>query len=233
MRTKGVGERHFSDRGSWLRAGVLGANDGLVSTSSLMLGVAAATNTRAAILIAGFSALAAGAMSMAIGEYSSVSSQLDTELADLARERAELQDNPSAEITELTAIYQRRGLSNQLARQVAMELSAHDAFTAHARDELGLDPNALARPVQAALVSAVSFSLGSFLPLLLAIVSPKGPRVTLVVLATLVALALLGSVGAQLGGAPKVRATLRVLVGGGAAMGVVALVGHLAGSAVG
>jgi vacuolar iron transporter family protein len=226
-------ELHFVTRGSWLRAAVLGANDGLVSTAALMLGVAAATNTRSAVLVAGFAALAAGAMSMAIGEYSSVSSQRDSELADLERERKELDEMPAAEVAELTAIYQRRGLPHQLARQVAVELTNHDALGAHARDELGLDPNNLARPGQASAVSAFSFSSGALLPVLITLVTPKGARVPLIVAVTLVALGVLGAVGAHLGGAPKGRAAVRVLVGGGLAMLVSAAVGHLAGTAVG
>ena len=226
-------EVHFITRGSWLRAAVLGANDGLVSTASLMLGVAAATNTRSAVLVAGFAALAAGAMSMAIGEYSSVSSQRDSERADLDRERKELAEMPAAEVAELTAIYQKRGLPHQLARQVAVELTNHDALGAHARDELGLDPNNLARPVQAASVSALSFSTGALLPLLITLVAPAGARVTLIVVSTLIALGVLGAVGAHLGGAPKGRAALRVLIGGGLAMAVSSGVGRLAGTAVG
>jgi len=225
-------ERHLSGRAAWLRAAVLGANDGLVSTASLMMGVAAATNTRSAILTAGMAGLAAGALSMAVGEYVSVSSQRDTERADLARERLELAHDPQAELAELVGIYRRRGLSPGLARQVAEELSAGDALAVHARDELGLDPDALSQPVQAAVVSAVAFALGAALPIVIVALVGSSLRIAATVGVTLVALGLLGATGAQLGGAPRGRAALRVLVGGVGALVISSLVGELAGAVV-
>jgi VIT1/CCC1 family predicted Fe2+/Mn2+ transporter len=176
--------------------------------------------------------LAAGALSMAVGEYVSVSSQRDTERADLARERRELVDDPDAELAELTAIYRRRGLSPKLARQVAVELSAGDALAVHARDELGLDPEALSRPVQAAAVSASAFAVGAALPVVVVAAVPASARIAITVVITLVALGLLGATGAQLGGAPRGRAAVRVLVGGAAALIISALVGELAGAVV-
>jgi VIT1/CCC1 family predicted Fe2+/Mn2+ transporter len=226
-------ERHRSGRAAWLRAAVLGANDGLLSTASIVMGVAAASTERSGLLVAGFAALAAGAFSMAVGEYSSVSSQRDTELADLDRERRELVSSPEAERAELAGIYRTRGLTPETASQVAEELMATDALAAHARDELGLDPAALARPVQAAAVSAVSFTLGALVPVLVVALAPPAARVTVVVVLTLVGLAILGSVGARLGGAPRLRASLRLVVFGGLAMVVTSLIGHLVGRAVG
>jgi vacuolar iron transporter family protein len=212
---------------------VLGANDGLLSTAALMLGVAAASSSRATVLTAGFAALAAGALSMAVGEYSSVSSQRDTELADLERERHELQTDPEAEAAELAAIYRSRGLSPALATQVADELSAHhDVLAVHARDELGLDPGSLARPLQAAVVSACSFALGAAVPIVTVALSGAALRVWATVAVTLVGLALLGVAGAQLGGAPRTRAAVRVFVGGAIAMAVTSAVGSLAGTVV-
>jgi VIT1/CCC1 family predicted Fe2+/Mn2+ transporter len=226
-------ERHRSGRAAWLRAGVLGANDGLLSTASIVIGVAAASTARSGLLVAGFAALAAGAFSMAVGEYSSVSSQRDTELADLDRERRELVSSPDAERAELAGIYRSRGLTPETASQVADELMASDPLAAHARDELGLDPASLARPVQAALVSAVSFTLGALVPVLVVVLVPASARVIVVVVLTLVGLATLGSVGARLGGAPRLRAALRLVVFGGLAMIVTSLIGHVVGQAVG
>jgi vacuolar iron transporter family protein len=226
-------ERHRSGRAPWLRAGVLGANDGLLSTAALMIGVAAAHSSRTAILTAGLAAAAAGAFSMAVGEYSSVSSQRDTELADLAVEQRELETEPDAEQAELVSIYRRRGLSPALARQVAAELSARDDVLAvHARDELGLDPDALARPVQAALVSAVSFTTGALVPILTIAAMPASWRIATAIVVTLVCLALLGALGARLGGAPIGKAALRVVVGGALALALTALIGRLVGAVV-
>lgn len=218
-------EEHSSHRASWLRAGVLGANDGLLSTGSLLIGVASASAGRSVLLATGVASLVAGAGSMAIGEYSSVSSQRDAEQADLATEAEELVSMPRAELAELTTIYEHRGLPRPLARQVAETLTEHDALVAHARDELGLDPEELARPLEAAVTSAVSFAFGAVIPLLVVLVASAGIRAPLVVASTLIGLALLGAVGARLGGAPMGRPALRVLVGGAAAMAVAALVG--------
>jgi vacuolar iron transporter family protein len=209
---------------------VLGTDDGIVSTASLMLGVAASKASHSAILTAGFAALAAGAMAMAVGEFVSVSSQRDVELADLRTERREHQANPSAELDELTAIYRTRGLDPELARRVAEQLSDVDALAAHARDELGQHSRSRARPFQAAWVSAASFAGGALVPLLTFIVAPTASRVVLIAVSALVALGVLGALGAQVGGAPRGRAAVRVLVGGGLAMAVTALVGHLAGA---
>lgn len=225
-------ERHLGRRAAWLRAAVLGANDGLISTASLIVGVAAADNARSAILIAGIAGLTAGALSMAAGEYVSVSSQLDTERADLARESAELAAVPEAELDELTDIYERRGLSPQLARDVAVELSKHDQLAIHARDELGLDVADLARPVQASLVSALSFISGALLPVLIVALVPASARMTVTVAATLAGLALLGTIGARLGGAPQGRAAVRVLIGGVLALVIALGIGHVTGAAL-
>ena len=215
-----------------MRAGVLGANDGLLSTASLMAGVGAASSGRSAVLTAGFAGLFAGALSMAAGEYTSVSSQRDTELADLERERVELQATPEAEQAELAAIYRQRGLSASLADRVAAELSAGDALIHHARDELGLDPESLAEPWQAASVSSVSFAIGALVPVLTAFLVGSSARLPLLVITTLVGLGLLGWVGAKLGGAPRRRAAVRVLAGGAAAMGVTMAVGRIVGGAI-
>lgn len=225
-------ERHLIDRIGWLRAAVLGANDGLVSTASLIVGVAASTAGTGEILVAGCAGLVAGAMSMAAGEYVSVSSQADTEQADLARERRELSDDPAAEREELARIYVDRGLDHALALQVADQLMAKDALGAHARDELGISEITSARPVQAALTSAATFSAGAALPLLTAALSPAGVAVYTVSGASLVFLAVLGTLGAQAGGAPLGRATARVTFWGALAMAVTAGIGHLVGKAV-
>ena len=225
-------ERHLGGRAAWLRAAVLGANDGLISTASLIVGVAAADNTRSAILVAGVAGLTAGALSMAAGEYVSVSSQRDTERADLARERAELATSPEAELDELADLYERRGLRPELARQVAVELSQHDQLAIHARDELGFDVNALARPVQASVVSALSFISGALLPVIIVAAAPASIRMATTVAATLAGLVLLGAVGAGLGGASRGRAALRVLIGGALALGVALGIGRLTGAVI-
>lgn len=225
-----LGMRHHEDhaghRASWLRAGVLGANDGLLSTASLLVGVASASAGRPVLLATGVASLVAGAGSMAIGEYGSVSSQRDAERADLDTEAAELETMPRAELAELTTIYERRGLPHPLAHEVAEVLTAHDALTTHARDELGLDPDDLARPLEAAVTSAVSFALGALVPLLVVLIVAGGLRVPAVVVSTLVGLGALGAIGGRLGGAPPVRPAVRVLMGGAVAMGVAALVGQ-------
>lgn len=230
MRTRHA-ERHLSTRANWLRAAVLGANDGLVSVSSLVLGVAAGGASRSAILLAGVAALVAGALSMAAGEYVSVSSQRDAEEADLRLEARELAADPEGELRELAAIYEGRGLDPPLARRVAEELSRADGLAAHARDELGLAEERLARPWQAAWASAASFTAGASVPVLCAL-APAGARAALVVVLTLAALALLGALGARLGGAPMARAAARVVLWGAGAMALTAAIGALVGTAV-
>jgi vacuolar iron transporter family protein len=229
MRSARHSEVHLVERIGWLRAAVLGANDGIVSTASLIVGVAAAAATRGDILIAGVAGLVAGAMSMAAGEYVSVSSQSDTEQADLARERRELRDNPAFEEDELAQVYVSRGLDRDLAEQVARQLMAKDALGAHARDELGISEVTAARPVQAALASAASFSVGAVMPLLMVVVAPASLLLALVSGASLVFLALLGAVGAKAGGANVLRATIRVTFWGALAMALTAGVGALFG----
>ncbi|CCM79058.1 VIT1/CCC1 transporter family protein [Rhizobium mesoamericanum] len=225
-------ENHLIERIGWLRAAVLGANDGLISTSSLIVGVGAATTAQHEILVAGIAGLVAGAMSMAAGEYVSVSSQADTEQADLARERRELATQPDAELAELTAIYEQRGVKPDLARQVAEQMTAKDAFAAHARDELGLASHVMARPIQAALTSAATFSSGAALPLIVALLSPAGMVVWSVSVACLIGLAVLGAVGARAGGANLFKPTLRVVFWGAVAMASTALIGSLVGKAI-
>ncbi|MCX5478914.1 VIT family protein [Kaistia geumhonensis] len=225
-------EPHLVHRIGWLRAAVLGANDGIVSTASLIVGVAAAATGRGDVLLAGVAGLVAGAMSMAAGEYVSVSSQSDTERADLTREKHELTVNAESELAELSAIYVERGLDPALARQVAVQLTARDALGAHARDELGLTETAEARPVQAALTSAVTFAAGASMPLLSAWLAPEGAIVPIVSGATLVFLALLGAVGARIGGAGMGKGAVRVAFWGALAMAVTAGIGHLVGTAV-
>lgn len=225
-------ENHLVDRIGWLRAAVLGANDGLVSTASLIVGVAASSAASGDVLVAGTAGLAAGAMSMAAGEYVSVSSQSDSEQADLARERRELEDDPVAEREELAGIYVARGLDRDLALRVADQLMAKDALGAHARDELGISEFTTARPIQAALTSAATFSAGAALPLLVAAVSPTSLVVYSVSVASLVFLAVLGALGAKAGGAAIPRATARVAFWGALAMVVTAGIGHLVGMAV-
>ena len=225
-------ESHLIDRIGWLRAAVLGANDGLVSTASLIVGVAASSAATGEVLVAGTAGLVAGAMSMAAGEYVSVSSQSDTEEADLGRERRELEQDPAAEREELATIYVGRGLDQDLALKVADQLMAKDALSAHARDELGISEFTTARPIQAALTSAATFSSGAALPLLVAAVSPANLVVYLVSAGSLVFLAVLGALGAKVGGAPILRATARVTFWGALAMAVTAGIGHLVGKAV-
>ncbi|MGZ4678703.1 MAG: VIT1/CCC1 transporter family protein [Ilumatobacteraceae bacterium] len=225
-------ERHLGGRAAWLRAAVLGANDGLISTASLVVGVAAANSTRSVILIAGFAGLTAGALSMAAGEYVSVSSQRDTERADIERERRELAANPKAERDELASIYRDRGLSAELADRVADELSQLDQLKIHSRDELGFDIDALANPVQASMVSAISFFLGAILPVLVVLVTTAAIRVPVIMAVTLIGLGTLGSVGARLGGAPQGRAAVRVLIGGMLALLISLGIGRLTGSAL-
>jgi VIT1/CCC1 family predicted Fe2+/Mn2+ transporter len=216
-------ETHRSGRAGWLRAAVLGSNDAIVSTASLMIGVGATDAPKGAIFVAGVAALAAGAMSMAVGEYVSVSSQRDAEQADIAKESEELANEPDAELAELAGIYHKRGLDKELALEVAQQLSARDQLGAHLRDELGIDPRDLARPVQAAWISAI---LGL-------LVAPAAWRLPAIAAVTLVSLAVLGALGGRLGGAPKLRACLRVTLGGAVAMAVTAAVGWLVGTARG
>ncbi|KAF0177743.1 MAG: putative nodulin-related protein [Caulobacteraceae bacterium] len=225
-------ERHAVDRIGWLRAAVLGANDGIVSTASLIVGVAAAAATRGDILLTGVAGLVAGAMSMAAGEYVSVSSQSDTEKADLARETKELSDDPGFELEELTQIYVERGLAPDLARQVALQLSERDALKAHARDELHISDMTAARPVQAALTSAATFAIGASLPLVLVLVAPVATLVPAVSVASLAFLALLGAVGARAGGANMVTAVIRVTFWGAIAMAITAGIGRIFGAVV-
>jgi VIT1/CCC1 family predicted Fe2+/Mn2+ transporter len=223
-------EKHRAERIGWLRAAVLGANDGIVSTASLLVGVAAAEPTRSAVILAGVAGLAAGAMSMAAGEYVSVSSQADTELADRSRERRELAEQPELELAELERIYVERGLTESVAKQVARQLTEHGALEAHLRDELGLSKTLAARPVQAALASAGTFALGAALPLLVASIAPPTTLVAAVSIASLLSLALLGAISAAAGGSPLVRPTLRVCLWGALAMALTAIVGRLAGA---
>jgi VIT1/CCC1 family predicted Fe2+/Mn2+ transporter len=225
-------ELHRSEHTAWLRAAVLGANDGLISTSSLVVGFAVAQAARDPILLAALAGLVAGALSMAAGEYVSVSSQSDTENADLARERRELAANPESERAELTGIYVARGLSPELAARVADELTAHDAFAAHARDELGISEITRARPIQAALASAAAFAAGAALPVLMVIFLPLAALTAAVVGSSLVLLVVLGGLAAQLGGAPRWRGAARVVFWGAVAMGCTALVGRLFGTVV-
>jgi len=225
-------ERHLVRRIGWLRAAVLGANDGIVSTASLIVGVAVAAAAKGDILLAGTAGLVAGAMSMAAGEYVSVSSQADTENADLARERAELRDDPRAEEAELAGIYVKRGLDRELAKQVARELMTKDALAAHARDELGISDITTARPIQAAITSALTFSVGAAMPLLAVLVSPAGAILASVAVSSLLYLAILGAVGAKAGGAGILKATARVTFWGAFAMAVTAGIGLAIGKAV-
>ena len=225
-------ELHRTSHIGWLRAAVLGANDGLISTSSLIVGVAAANVTQGPVLLAGLAGLVAGALSMAAGEYVSVSSQADTEEADLARERRELAESPASEHAELAGIYRARGLSADLAEQVAVALAAHDALGAHARDELGITDTSQARPLQAALTSAAAFAVGAAPPVLLVFLLPLTAVTFSVMGVTLVLLLVLGALAAQLGGASMWRGALRVGFWGAVAMGVTSLVGRLFGAPV-
>lgn len=224
-------EIHMVHRIGWLRAAVLGANDGLVSTASLVVGVAAAGSAQGEILIAGLAGLVAGAMSMAAGEYVSVSSQTDAEQADLAREAKELEDTPEAELDELTGIYIGRGLDENLARQVAVQLTQKDALGAHARDELGISETVMAQPIQAAVVSAMTFAAGAVIPLIIALVAPVAQTSVFVAGTTLIGLAALGGLGASAGGAGIVKGALRVTFWGALAMAATAAVGMIFGVA--
>ena len=224
-------EGHRVGVGGWLRAAVLGANDGVVSIASLVIGVAAADASSAAIFTAGLAGLVGGALSMAVGEYVSVSSQRDVEEADLELERRELREQPENELAELTALLAAKGLSEETARSAAVELTRHDALAAHAAEELGLQLDGLARPMQAALVSALAFALGAALPLLAIGYSPADTRIWITAFATLVTLAGLGAWSARLGGAPTARAMLRVILVGGLAMALTAGIGRLFGAA--
>jgi VIT1/CCC1 family predicted Fe2+/Mn2+ transporter len=223
-------ETHRSGNAGWLRVAVLGANDGILSTSSLILGVAAAHGSHGSICVAGLSGLVAGAMSMAAGEFVSVSSQKDTETADLVREKGEQAVDPKGELAELAAIYIKRGLDETLAAQVAQQLMARDALGAHARDELGITDELSARPVQAALASAASFAVGAVLPLLVTIFLPGSLLIVAVAAASLLFLALLGALAAQAGGAPIGKSVLRVVFWGALAMAVTAGIGALFGT---
>lgn len=225
-------EHHYIHRVGWLRAAVLGANDGILSTASLIIGIAASAASSQIIFLTGLAALVAGAMSMAAGEYVSVSSQTDTERADLATEKQALIDDLKGELDELAGIYRSRGLSEPLAREVARELTAHNALEAHARDELGLSETVTANPIQAALSSAVSFAVGAALPLITAILTPAQHVVPAVAFASLIALAGLGVASARAGGANKLRATIRVVFWGAAAMLATWFVGSLFGVSV-
>ena len=225
-------EYHRVDRIGWLRAAVLGANDGIVSTASLIVGVAAAAATQNAVLIAGVAGLVAGAMSMAAGEYVSVSSQSDTERADLAREHKELSENVEFEQEELAEVYVKRGVEKTLALEVARQLMAKDALAAHAHDELGISEITTARPVQAALTSAATFSVGAAMPLLMVVVSPAGALIPVVSAASLGFLALLGAIGAKAGGANVLRATARVTFWGALAMALTAGIGKIFGTVI-
>jgi VIT1/CCC1 family predicted Fe2+/Mn2+ transporter len=225
-------ESHLVHRIGWLRAAVLGANDGILSVASVIVGVAAASTGRGDILLAGGAALAAGAMSMAAGEYVSVSSQSDTEAADLAREKRELEVNPQAELDELAAIYVERGLDPDLAMKVAVQFTAKDALAAHARDELGLTETGEARPVQAAITSALTFSVGAAAPVIAALLAPERMIIPTVSVATIFFLIILGALGARTGGAPLWKGALRVTFWGILAMAVTAGIGHLVGRAV-
>jgi VIT1/CCC1 family predicted Fe2+/Mn2+ transporter len=225
-------ERHLVERIGWLRAAVLGANDGIVSTASLIVGVAAASVAKTDIVLAGTAALVAGAMSMAAGEYVSVSSQSDTEHADLAREREELRTDPAGELDELAGIYVKRGLDPELARRVARELMEKNALAAHARDELGISRISIARPIQAALTSAATFSAGAAMPLLAALLCPPRTLIFSVSAASLVFLGILGALGARTGGAEMLRPVIRVTFWGALAMAVTAGIGALIGHAV-
>jgi VIT1/CCC1 family predicted Fe2+/Mn2+ transporter len=226
-------ERHLGHRTGWLRAAVLGANDGIVSVAAIIVGVAAAQSSRSAIITAGIAGLVAGAASMAAGEYVSVSSQADAERADLRLERRELLDDPVGERAELAAIYRARGLSTHLAEEVATELSTRDDVLAvHARDELGMTALSHARPLQAAAASSASFTAGAALPLLAVVLAPSSLRIEITMAATLLALALTGWAGARMGGAPPARGTLRVVLWGIAAMALTMVVGRAVGTAV-
>jgi VIT1/CCC1 family predicted Fe2+/Mn2+ transporter len=226
-------EAHWSHREGWLRAAVLGSDDAIVSTASLMIGVAASASSKAATVVAGVAGLVAGAMSMAVGEYVSVSSQRDTEQADIAVEKRELAERPRSELHELAAIYIKRGLDKELAMKVAEQLSARDRLGAHLRDELHIDRASLARPLQAAWISAASFSVFAAIPIAALLAAPAVARIPIIAAISLASLATLGAVGAHLGGAPMGRAALRVTIGGGLAMAVTAAIGRVLGVSLG
>ena len=229
---RGHFELHYSERIGWLRASVLGANDGIVSTASLVVGIAAANTGRSEILIAAIAGLVAGAMSMAAGEYVSVSSQADTERADLEREKLELATDVEAERKELANIYKERGLDKELAARVAEQLMAHDALGSHARDELGLNEMTMAKPIQAALASAASFAAGAALPVLLVAFTPVAAMIPVVAVSSLVFLAILGAIAARAGGASMLTGAVRVTFWSALAMAATALIGHLVGGVV-
>ena len=222
-------ERHKSQRAPWLRAAVLGVNDGIVSTSGLMLGVLAATSSQTAILTAGIAGLVAGAISMAAGEYVSVSSQKDSENADIDIERRSIAANPDMELAELAWIYEQRGVEKKLALEVATQLHSHDAVKAHARDELNIDQDTLANPTQAALTSSIAFSIGAFVPIVAALISNSDNGIYLIVGLSMVGLAVSGGIGAYLGGGKRFMASLRVLIGGALAMAITYGIGLLIG----
>ncbi len=226
MRSKHA-EHHRSDRAGWLRAAVLGANDGILSVAGLVVGVAASGATHAAVLASGIAGVVAGAVSMAAGEYVSVQSQADTEDADIAKETRELAENPDSELLELSHIYVKRGLHPELAREVAEQLTAHDAIGSHARDELGITDTLRARPVQAALSSAAAFTIGSMLPIAAVVLAPPMQVQPVTIATTLIARAISGALAARTGGAPVLRGAMRVLFWGALAMVAAALVGHL------
>jgi VIT1/CCC1 family predicted Fe2+/Mn2+ transporter len=228
-----LAETHRSGRIGWLRAAVLGADDAIVSTASLMIGVAAAAASSKVILVAGVAGLVAGSMSMAVGEYVSVSSQRDAEQADIGLETHELATEPEAELQELASIYVKRGLEQDLALKVAEQLSAHDRLGAHMRDELGIDQTSLARPLQAAWISAASFASFAIVPIVALLVAPAAWRISMIAAFSLASLAVLGAFGGHLGGAPIERAALRVTIGGALAMTVTALIGKILGVSVG
>lgn len=226
-------ESHKSHRAPWLRAAMLGVNDGIVSTSSLMLGVLAASGGNpTAVLTAGIAGLTAGALSMAAGEYVSVSSQRDSELSDIAIEKQSLKENPDEELAELAWIYQKRGLDAELAKRVAQQLHDHDAVEAHARSELGINGNSLAQPMQAAVASATAFAVGALLPILAAVLAHQDNGAWVIAIVSLVALFASGAIGAHIGGGHKLRAALRVLIGGGLAMAITFLIGHAISASV-
>jgi VIT1/CCC1 family predicted Fe2+/Mn2+ transporter len=225
-------EMHLSGRAGWLRAAVLGSDDAIVSTASLMIGVAASSASQGAILVAGVAGLVAGAMSMAVGEYVSVSSQRDAEWADIQREMRELTEQPKAELEELAMIYVKRGIEKDLAIKVAEQLSAHDRLGAHLRDELRIDQTSLARPMQAAWISAASFASFAVIPIVALVVASESLRIPVIAALSLVSLAALGAFGGHLGGAPLGRASLRVTLGGALAMAVTAVIGRILGVSI-
>ena len=228
-------ERHRSHRATWLRAAVLGANDGITSTAALIVGVAAAGSSRSAVFTAGLAALVAGAGSMAAGEYGSVSAQRDSELADIAKERMELETMPERELNELTKIYIDKGLTPELAHQVAVELSKGDVLAVHMAEELGITHETVARPTQASVYSALSFAVGALIPLVAVMAAGQSPtaRVIVTFVVALIGLAVLGATGARAGGAPFKRATIRMLLLGGLAMAITAAVGKVLGTSIG